>query len=219
MESSPRVFGNRNYLWFCVRPAIVPSNPSGNSLLSDVQFSQICSLTCLMPWGRLFLRSWEFSFCAALFSLILCPVDWGHLHLLDSQLHLLKSWEHRDSLEFPHLVQVAGNFLKPKDDFRTLLDSFCFFTLRSLYIILMFNLSTKKDVPIWELQAKYYLGENEDCSLEGSISYSSERLFQSCSGGRSIYTVLLKGEFGTMRHVFTKGFLLVMRIWWHHEGI
>ena len=51
---------------------------------------------------------------------------------------------------------------------------------------------------------KFYLGQNEDCSLGGSISDSSERLLQSGSGGRPIYKVLVKGEFNTMKHSFYK---------------
>ena len=49
-------------------------------------------------------------------------------------------------------------------------------------------------------ESKFYLGQNEDCSLGGSISDSSERLLQSSSGGKSMYKVLVKGEFNTMRH-------------------
>ena len=47
------------------------------------------------------------------------------------------------------------------------------------------------------------MGQNEDCS-PGGISDSSERLLQSGSGGRSIYKVLVKGEFNTMKHSFYK---------------
>ena len=54
--------------------------------------------------------------------------------------------------------------------------------------------------------------QNEDCSPGGSISENSERLLQSGSGGRSIYKVLMKGEFNTIKHSFYKRFLLVMRI-------
>ena len=34
----------------------------------------------------------------------------------------------------------------------------------------------------WELRVKFYLGQNEDCSLGGSTSESSERLLQRGSG-------------------------------------
>ena len=61
------------------------------------------------------------------------------------------------------------------------------------------------------LRVKFYLGQNEDCSLGGNISDSSERLLQSSSGGKSIYKVLVKGEFDAMKHSFYKRFLLVMR--------
>ena len=72
----------------------------------------------------------------------------------------------------------------------------------------------------WELWVKFYLGQNEGCSPRGSISDSSERLLRGVSGGKSIcILILVKGEFNTMQHSFLKGFLLVMRIWCHHEGI
>ena len=54
--------------------------------------------------------------------------------------------------------------------------------------------------------------QNEDCSLGGSISDSSERLLQSSSGGKSTYKVLVKGEFSAMTYSFYKRFLLVVRI-------
>ena len=78
---------------------------------------------------------------------------------------------------------------------------------------------TKKRCTTWELCVKFYLGQNEDCSPGGSISDSSERLLQSGGGGKSIYKVLVKGEFSAMKHSFYKRFLLVMRIWCRHEGI
>ena len=46
------------------------------------------------------------------------------------------------------------------------------------------------------------MGQSEDCSPGGSISDSSERLLQRSSGGKSIYKVLVKGEFNTMKHSF-----------------
>ena len=45
----------------------------------------------------------------------------------------------------------------------------------------------------------FYWGQNEDSSLGGNISDSSERLLQSGSGERSIYKVLVKWEFNTVR--------------------
>ena len=44
------------------------------------------------------------------------------------------------------------------------------------------------------------MGQNEDCSPGGSISDGSERLLQSGSGGKSMYKVLVKAEFNTMKH-------------------
>ena len=65
---------------------------------------------------------------------------------------------------------------------------------------------TKRDVQLESCEL-FYLGQNEDCSLGGSISDSSERLLQRGSGGKSIYKVLEKGEFYAMKHSFYKRFL------------
>ena len=51
------------------------------------------------------------------------------------------------------------------------------------------------------------LGWNENCRLGGRISDSSEGLLQSGSGGRSMYKVLVKGEFNATEHSFYKRFL------------
>ena len=53
---------------------------------------------------------------------------------------------------------------------------------------------------MYNLRVKFYLGQNEDCSPGGSISDTSERLLQSGSGGKTIYKVLVKGEFDNMKH-------------------
>ena len=47
---------------------------------------------------------------------------------------------------------------------------------------------------MWELRVKFYLGQNEDCSLGDSTSESSEKLLQKGTGGRSIYVILVTGE-------------------------
>ena len=66
---------------------------------------------------------------------------------------------------------------------------------------------------MYNLRVKFYLGQNEDCSLKGSISDSSERPFQSGSGGKSVYKVLVKGEFNTMKHSIYKRFFV------SHDGL
>ena len=63
------------------------------------------------------------------------------------------------------------------------------------------------------LQVKFYLGQDEDCSPGGSILDSSERLLQSGSGGKSIYKVLVKGEFNTRKCSFYK------RLFASHEDL
>ena len=46
---------------------------------------------------------------------------------------------------------------------------------------------------MWELRVKFYLGQNEDCSLQDSTSDGSERLHQNGKGGRkvNIYVILV----------------------------
>ena len=51
-----------------------------------------------------------------------------------------------------------------------------------------------------DARAEVYLGQNEDCSLEESTSDSSEKLLQRGSMGRSIYIMLVKGEFSAIKH-------------------
>ena len=60
----------------------------------------------------------------------------------------------------------------------------------------------------FELCIKFYLEQNEDFNPGDSISDSSEKLLQSGSGGKSIYKVLVKGEFNTMKHSFYKRFFV-----------
>ena len=72
----------------------------------------------------------------------------------------------------------------------------------------------KKWCTTWELQVEFYLGQNEDCSPRSSSSDSSESLLQSGNGGKSIYKVLVKGEFNTMKHSFYKRFFF-----FSHEGL
>ena len=66
---------------------------------------------------------------------------------------------------------------------------------------------TTKKKKIYNLRVKFYLGQNEDCSPGGSISDSSETLLQSGSGGKSIYKVLVKGEFSAMKLILQKIFV------------
>ena len=55
-----------------------------------------------------------------------------------------------------------------------------------------------------ELWVKLYVGQNEDCELGDSSSDGSERLLKRGSGGRSIYNILVKGEFNEIKHLFYK---------------
>ena len=63
------------------------------------------------------------------------------------------------------------------------------------------------------VKVKFYLGQNEDCSLRDSISDSSEKLLQRGSGGRSIYMILVKGKFNSVKHLFSANYEELMFIW------
>ena len=70
-----------------------------------------------------------------------------------------------------------------------------------------------------ELQVKFYLVQNEDCSLRDSTSDSSERLLQRGVGGGQYIRFWWRRRSMPSRAYFTKGFLLVTRNWYYHEGI
>ena len=63
-----------------------------------------------------------------------------------------------------------------------------------------------KGCTTWELWVKFYLGQNEDCSLGGSPSDSSERLLQRGRGEQSVYKILVKGEFSAIKCLLCKRF-------------
>ena len=79
-------------------------------------------------------------------------------------------------------------------------------------------LSTKK---MHRVRVKFYLGQNENCSLgDCSTSDSSEELFQRGSGGRSTCKMLVKGEFSAIKRL-TKDFLFFFFLESNHfiEGL
>ena len=59
---------------------------------------------------------------------------------------------------------------------------------------------TKKNVQLESCELSFIWGKMRTAAQEAAISDSSERLLQSGSGGKSIYKVLVKGEFNTMKH-------------------
>ena len=72
------------------------------------------------------------------------------------------------------------------------------------------NYQLKKKM--YNLRVKFYLGQNEDCSLGSSIKIALRDCSKEAVGEKSIHKVLVKGEFNAMKHLFYKRFLLVMRI-------
>ena len=64
----------------------------------------------------------------------------------------------------------------------------------------------KKKMYHVRVQAKFYLGQNEDCSLEESTSDSSEKLLQRGIRARSVYMIFMKGKFNAIKYLFYKKF-------------
>ena len=71
---------------------------------------------------------------------------------------------------------------------------------------------------MWELWAKFYLGQTEDCSLGDNTSDSSEKLLQRGNGGKvSIYVILVEEEYIQSSIYFSGRFLLVLWSFGSHE--
>ena len=66
-------------------------------------------------------------------------------------------------------------------------------------------------------QVKFYLGQNEDCSLGDSTSDSSKKLLRRRSRRRSIYMILVKGS--SSNQTLTLQEVFFTRSWCHHEWI
>ena len=92
-------------------------------------------------------------------------------------------WLTLKRLELPDDFQGRG-FLKATFGIRA--------TQGMTFCWLMF--STEKNVQREKLRVKFYLGQNEDFSLGGSISDSSEKLLHRGRGKISIYVILMKGR-------------------------
>ena len=76
-----------------------------------------------------------------------------------------------------------------------------------------------KKYAVWELQVKFYLRQNEDCSLGDSVSDSSEKLLQRGKGKAQYICDFGEGGVHAIKYViFCRRFLLVMRSSCHHEG-
>ena len=59
---------------------------------------------------------------------------------------------------------------------------------------------------------KLYLGHSGNAAWVAATRIALRDRPKEAAGGRSIYKVLVKVEFHTVKHPFTKGFLLVPRI-------
>ena len=57
-----------------------------------------------------------------------------------------------------------------------------------------------------DVRAKFYLRQNKDCSRGYRSSDSSEKLLQRGSRGKSIFKILVKGEFNAIKCLLCKRF-------------
>lgn len=67
-------------------------------------------------------------------------------------------------------------------------------------IILLTEKNAQRELPV-----KFYLGQSEDCSLEGRTSDSSEKLLQRGGGKIAVYVILEKGEDMQLTTLFFAG--------------
>ena len=66
----------------------------------------------------------------------------------------------------------------------------------------------KKDVQLESCELSFIWGKMRTAAQEAASHIALERLLQSSSGGKSIYKVLVKREFNTMKHSSYKRFLV-----------
>ena len=89
----------------------------------------------------------------------------------------------------------------------------------SLNLLISFSCVNLKKCTVSELQVKFYLGQNEDCSPGDSTSDSSEKLL--LRGREEGWYICDFGEerVHVVKHIFSfRTFLLVTRSGYHHEG-
>ena len=77
-----------------------------------------------------------------------------------------------------------------------------YFIMGSLNLLISFSCVNLKKCTVSELQVKFYLGQNEDCSPGDSTSNSSERLLQRGRGERQYICDFGKGGIHAIRHRF-----------------
>ena len=78
-----------------------------------------------------------------------------------------------------------------------------YFIMGSLNLLISFSCVNLKKCTVSELQVKFYLGQNEDCSPGDSTSDSSERLLQRGRGERQYICDFGKGGVCAIKHIFS----------------
>ena len=80
--------------------------------------------------------------------------------------------------------------------------NFAFFSYlyHPFHLLLSFLVSTKKRCKMQEFRVKFYLGQNEDCSMGDSTQIVLRKCSNEVVGEVNI--ILVKGEFSAIKHVF-----------------
>ena len=73
--------------------------------------------------------------------------------------------------------------------------------------------------PPGKLWVKFYLGQNEGCTLKAASEIALRGFSKAAVGGGQYIRFQWRGSSTSCSTHFTKGFLLIMRIWCQHEGI
>ena len=69
-------------------------------------------------------------------------------------------------------------------------------------------MSTKKDVQLESCELSFICGKMRTAAREAASQIALRDCSKAASGGKSIYKVLVKGEFNTMKHSFYKRFFV-----------
>ena len=69
-------------------------------------------------------------------------------------------------------------------------------------------MSTKKDAQLERCKLSFIWGKMRTAAREAASQIALRDCSKAASGGKSIYKVLVKGEFNTMKHSFYKRFFV-----------
>ena len=94
----------------------------------------------------------------------------------------------------------------------------CSLVLVCSFVCIILGCVDLRKCTVWELHVKFYLGQNEDCSLGDSTSSSSEKLLQRGGEKFSVYVILVKGEYTqSSTYYLQKVFSSLMKVTANHK--